>query len=88
MHDFITNGVSWTLHEILAGEQSITSIVAGTVFSVMFFSGMIGRIALAAISDVLYKESAYTFIYSCLRFYRLDFIVSNEYTYNNEWSLV
>ena len=55
LHDFITNGVSWTLHEILAGEQSITSIVAGTVFSVMFFSGMIGRIALAAISDVFYK---------------------------------
>ena len=55
MHDFITNGVSWTLHEILAGEQSITSIVAGTVLSVMFFSGMIGRIALAAISDVFYK---------------------------------
>ncbi|PNS31896.1 MFS transporter [Bacillus sp. AKBS9] len=41
--------------KFLAGEQSITSIVAGTVFSVMFFSGMIGRIALAAISDVLYK---------------------------------
>ncbi len=43
------------LMKFLAGEQSITSIVAGTVFSVMFFSGMIGRIALAAISDVLYK---------------------------------
>ncbi|MGK8829513.1 MFS transporter [Bacillus paranthracis] len=41
--------------KFLAGEQLITSIVAGTVFSVMFFSGMIGRIALAAISDVLYK---------------------------------
>ena len=41
--------------KFLAGEQSITSIVAGTVFSVMFFSGMIGRIALATISDVLYK---------------------------------
>lgn len=41
--------------KFLAGEQSITSIVAGTVFSIMFFSGMIGRIALATISDVLYK---------------------------------
>ncbi|MDV6039001.1 MFS transporter [Bacillus sp. SM-B1] len=41
--------------KFLAGEQSITSIVAGTVFSVMFFSGMIGRIALASISDVFYK---------------------------------
>ncbi|AJI10474.1 major facilitator family transporter [Bacillus cereus 03BB108] len=41
--------------KFLAGEQSITSIVAGTVLSVMFFSGMIGRIALAAISDVFYK---------------------------------
>ncbi|WP_436865605.1 MFS transporter [Bacillus fungorum] len=41
--------------KFLAGEQSITSIIAGTVFSVMFFSGMIGRIVLAAISDVFYK---------------------------------
>ncbi|MGF9940844.1 MFS transporter [Bacillus anthracis] len=41
--------------KFLAGGKSITSIVAGTVFSVMFFSGMIGRIALAAISDVFYK---------------------------------
>ncbi|WP_242275438.1 MFS transporter [Bacillus cereus group sp. BfR-BA-01445] len=41
--------------KFLVREQSITSIVAGTVFSVMFFSGMIGRVVLAAISDVFYK---------------------------------
>ncbi|WP_144614089.1 MFS transporter [Bacillus cereus] len=41
--------------KFLVREQSITSIVAGTVFSVMFFSGMIGRVALAAISDTFYK---------------------------------
>ncbi|PGZ68111.1 MULTISPECIES: MFS transporter [Bacillus] len=36
-------------------EQSITPILAGKVFSVMFFSGMIGRVILAAISDLFYK---------------------------------
>ena len=41
--------------KFLVREQSITSIIAGTVFSVMFFSGMIGRIVLAAISDAFYK---------------------------------
>lgn len=41
--------------KFLVREQSITSIVAGTVFSVMFFFGMIGRVALAASSDVFYK---------------------------------
>ncbi|PEF48303.1 MFS transporter [Bacillus cereus] len=41
--------------KFLVREQSITSIVAGIVFSVMFFSGMIGRVVLAAISDVFYK---------------------------------
>lgn len=41
--------------KFLVREQSITSIVAGTVFSIMFFSGMIGRVVLATISDVFYK---------------------------------
>ncbi|MGE6537831.1 MFS transporter [Bacillus luti] len=41
--------------KFLVREQSMTSIVAGTIFSVMFFSGMIGRVILAAISDVFYK---------------------------------
>ncbi|OJE50230.1 MFS transporter [Bacillus luti] len=41
--------------KFLVREQSMTSTVAGTVFSVMFFSGMIGRVILAAISDVFYK---------------------------------
>lgn len=41
--------------KFLVREQSITSIVAGTVFSVMFFSGMIGRVVLAASSDLFYK---------------------------------
>lgn len=36
-------------------EQSITPILAGKVFSVMFFFGMIGRVILAAISDLFYK---------------------------------
>ncbi|MCU5483739.1 MFS transporter [Bacillus cereus] len=46
--------------KFLAGEQSITSIVAGTVFSVMFFSGMIGRVVLAASSDLFYKGNRRT----------------------------
>ncbi|KAA0760495.1 MFS transporter [Bacillus sp. SH5-2] len=46
--------------KFLVREQSITSTVAGTVFSVMFFSGMIGRVVLAAISDVLYKGNRRT----------------------------
>ncbi|HDX9627392.1 TPA: MFS transporter [Bacillus cereus] len=41
--------------KFLVREQSITYIVAGTVFSVMFFFGMIGRVALAAVSDLFYK---------------------------------
>lgn len=41
--------------KFLVREQSITSIVAGTVFSIMFSSGMIGRVVLATISDVFYK---------------------------------
>ncbi|MGH1284270.1 MFS transporter [Bacillus toyonensis] len=39
----------------LVMEQSITPILAGKVFSVMFFSGMVGRITLAAVSDLFYK---------------------------------
>lgn len=46
--------------KFLVREQSITSIVAGTVFSVMFFSGMIGRVVLAAISDLFYKGNRHT----------------------------
>ncbi|WP_144608225.1 MFS transporter [Bacillus cereus] len=46
--------------KFLVREQSITSIVAGTVFSVMFFSGMIGRIVLAASSDLFYKGNRRT----------------------------
>lgn len=45
--------------KFLVREQSITSIVAGTVFSVMFFSGMIGRVVLAASSDLFYKGNRY-----------------------------
>ncbi|MGE7880397.1 MFS transporter [Bacillus sp. NPDC094077] len=41
--------------KFLVMEQSITPILAGKVFSVMFFSGMIGRIVLAAVSDLFYK---------------------------------
>ncbi|MGN5651611.1 MFS transporter [Bacillus sp. Brlt_9] len=46
--------------KFLVREQSITSIVAGTVFSVMFFSGMIGRVVLAASSDLFYKSNRRT----------------------------
>ncbi|TPV44776.1 MFS transporter [Bacillus dicomae] len=46
--------------KFLVKEKSITFIVAGTIFSVMFFSGMIGRVALAAISDVFYKGNRRT----------------------------
>lgn len=45
-----------TLYKILVLEQSITPILAGKVFSVMFFSGMVGRVILAATSDLFYKE--------------------------------
>ncbi|MDA1632962.1 MFS transporter [Bacillus cereus] len=41
--------------KFLVREQSIVPIVAGTIFSVMFFFGMIGRVALAASSDLFYK---------------------------------
>ncbi|EJR65411.1 hypothetical protein IIO_01595 [Bacillus cereus VD115] len=43
------------LINFLVMEQSITPILAGKVFSVMFFSRMIGRITLAAGSDLCYK---------------------------------
>lgn len=46
--------------KFLVKEQSITSIVAGTVFSVMFFSGMIGRVILASISDLFYNGNRRT----------------------------
>ncbi|MGG2937150.1 MFS transporter [Bacillus pacificus] len=46
--------------KFLVKEQSLTSIVAGTVFSVMFFSGMIGRVVLAAISDLFYNGNRRT----------------------------
>jgi len=46
--------------KFLVREQTITSIVAGTVFSVMFFSGMIGRVVLAASSDLFYKGNRRT----------------------------
>ncbi|EJS70208.1 hypothetical protein ICU_01864 [Bacillus cereus BAG2X1-1] len=41
--------------KFLVMEQSITPILAGKVFSVMFFFGIIGRIVLAVISDLFYK---------------------------------
>ncbi|HHQ8911380.1 TPA: MFS transporter [Bacillus cereus] len=68
--------------KFLAGEQSITSIVAGTVFSVMFFSGMIGRIALATISDVLYKGNRRIplFIAVCASIGLILFLVMNIHT--------
>lgn len=60
---FITGICMISLQMILVGhfikflviEKSITPIVAGKVFSVMLFAGMIGRIILATISDTYYK---------------------------------
>ncbi len=46
--------------KFLVLEQSITSILAGKVFSVMFFSGMVGRVILAATSDLFYKGNRRT----------------------------
>ena len=70
--------------KFLVLEQSITPILAGKVFSVMFFSGMVGRVILAATSDLFYKGIGVPLIYNCLYFYFLHSNISNEHTYNNE----
>ncbi|KFN02348.1 MFS transporter [Bacillus clarus] len=60
---FITGICMISLQMVLVGHflkflvvvKSITPILAGEIFSITLFSGMIGRIILAVISDVVYK---------------------------------
>ncbi|WP_439873708.1 MFS transporter [Bacillus mycoides] len=52
--------------KFLAVEKSITLILAGKVFSVMLFTGMIGRIILATISDTYYKGDRRTPLFICI----------------------
>jgi len=68
--------------KFLVKEQSITSIVAGTVFSVMFFSGMIGRVILASISDLFYNGNRRTplFIAVCASIGLILLLVMNIHT--------
>lgn len=65
--------------KFLVMEQSITPILAGKVFSIVFFSGMIGRVVLAAVSDLLYKGNRSTplFIVVCISIgFILIFVIS------------
>ncbi|WP_142322953.1 MFS transporter [Bacillus paramycoides] len=65
--------------KFLVMEQSITPILAGKVFSIVFFSGMIGRVVLAAVSDLLYKGNRSTplFIVVCISIgFILMFVIS------------
>lgn len=65
--------------KFLVMEQSITPILAGKVFSIVFFSGMIGRVVLAAVSDLLYKGNRTTplFIVVCISIgFILIFVIS------------
>ncbi|CAM4021512.1 MFS transporter [Bacillus paramycoides] len=65
--------------KFLVMEQSITPILAGKVFSILFFSGMIGRVVLAAVSDLLYKGNRSTplFIVVCISIgFILIFVIS------------
>ncbi|WP_166703215.1 MFS transporter [Bacillus albus] len=72
--------------KFLVREQSITSIVAGTVFSVMFFSGMIGRVVLAASSDLFYKGNRRTplFIAVCASIGLILLLVIGIHTITSE----
>ena len=85
MYDFIANGVSCALYKILVLEQSITPILAGKVFSVMFFSGMVGRVILAATSDLFYKGNRRTllFITVCISIFFILILVMSIHTITN-----
>ncbi|PFK52081.1 MFS transporter [Bacillus cereus] len=71
--------------EFLVLEQSITPILAGKVFSVMFFSGMVGRVILAAISDLFYKGNRRTllFITVCISIFFILILVMSIHTITN-----
>ncbi|MGE7630807.1 MFS transporter [Bacillus paramycoides] len=65
--------------KFLVMEQSITPILAGKVFSIVFFSGMIGRVVLATVSDLFYKGNRSTplFIVVCTSIgFILMFVIS------------
>ncbi|MGR3774404.1 MFS transporter [Bacillus paramycoides] len=65
--------------KFLVMEQSITPILAGKVFSIVFFSGMIGRVVLATVSDLFYKGNRSTplFIVVCISIgFILIFVIS------------
>ncbi|MBJ8103685.1 MULTISPECIES: MFS transporter [Bacillus cereus group] len=68
--------------KFLATEKSITPILAGKVFSIMLFAGMIGRIILATISDTYYKGNRRTplFICVCISFFLILVVVMSIHT--------
>ncbi|MED2677454.1 MFS transporter [Bacillus thuringiensis] len=68
--------------KFLVTEQSITPILAGKVFSVMFFSGMVGRVILAATSDLFYKGNRRTplFITVCISIFFILILVMSIHT--------
>ncbi|EJR53663.1 hypothetical protein IIM_02442 [Bacillus cereus VD107] len=68
--------------KFLAVEKSITSILAGQVFSIMLVAGMIGRIILATISDTYYKGDRRTplFICVCISFCLILVVVMSIHT--------
>ena len=71
--------------EFLVLEQSITPILAGKVFSVMFFSGMVGRVILAATSDLFYKGNRRIplFITVCISIFLILILVMSIHTITN-----
>lgn len=71
--------------KFLVTEQSITPILAGKVFSVMFFFGMIGRVVLAAASDLFYKGNRQTplFITVCISIFFILMLVMSIHTITN-----
>ncbi|GLV61529.1 permease [Bacillus mycoides] len=87
---FITGICMISLQMILVGhfmkfltvEKSRTPILAGKVFSIMLFAGMIGRIILATISDTYYKGNRRTplFICVCISFFLILVVVMSIHT--------
>ncbi|MEW4151598.1 MFS transporter [Bacillus thuringiensis] len=71
--------------KFLVTEQSITPILAGKVFSVKFFSGMVGRVILAATSDLFYKGNRRTplFITVCISIFFILILVMSIHTITN-----
>ena len=71
--------------KFLVLEQSITPILAGKVFSVMFFSGMVGRVMLAATSDLFYKGNRRIplFITVCISIFLILILVMSIHTITN-----